>query len=206
MAGYITLAEAKAWLGIDLLDITKDTLIDGLIDTVKEAINAWTESDFSGPKVVTNELHDGRRQDVIVPKGYPLISVEQIVLGVNGAGAGGSVLESLGYNYDDVEIRLRYLNMPQQRSYMRVDYTWGYATVPMRVKTASKIAVEGYYRMRARQSVGITSKAKEGESISYKGSWDAEAGLPKEAVSLLADFRRLEWPDGPGGEMSIRNR
>ena len=204
--GYITLNDAKEWLGIPSTDATKDSLITPMIESVAEAINAWTESNFTGPIVKLKEIHDASRQDIILPKGYPLISIQAIWLGVRADGSNGALLDDTNYNFDDVEIRLRLLNLPQQRGYLALDYTWGYATTPERVKLATRISVEGYYRMRIRQAVGVTSKSKEGESINFKASWHAEAGLPIEAVSLLSDFRRIEWPDGAGGEMATRRR
>ena len=82
-SAYITLNEAKLWLGIELTDTTKDTIISDLIETVSEAIDGWTESRFDGPIVVTNEIHDARRQDILIPRGWPLISVQSVRLNVN---------------------------------------------------------------------------------------------------------------------------
>jgi len=191
---YITLNEAKEWLGISLTDTTKDTLLTDLIASSCDAIDAWTESKFNAPIVVTKELHDVRRQDVIIPEGWPLISVQKVVAGVDSQGNGGSELPSASYNSDSVEIKMLNFNLPKSRGYLRVDYTYGYAVIPAKVKLATKITVEGYYRMRTRQAVGITSKSKEGESISYQGAWHKEAGLPVEAIGLLSSYRRIDWP------------
>lgn len=204
-SNYITLSEAKEWLGIASTDTTKDTIVTDLIATVSESIDSWTESRFDGPIVVLKEIQDARRQDILLPKGWPLISVQSVRLNTNTDGTGGVEIPATEYDHDDVEIRLRSTQVPQQRAYIALDYTWGYAAVPARVKQATKIGVEGWYRGRARQSVGVTTKAKEGESISFKGAWNGEAGLPIEAVSLLAAFRRIEWPDGAGGQMATRN-
>lgn len=204
---YITLDEAKAWLGIDLPTTTYDAILTDLILVGSEAVNAWTETRFDAPQVIngTNpEIKDVRRQDVIILKNWPIITVDAIYLNVNADGSNGALVQPTEYNYDEVEIRFRWMNMPLQRGYLRVDYTWGYATVPARVKLATKLAVEGYYRMRKSQSVGIKAKSKEGESISFDGAWNKMAGLPEQAVSLLADFRRIDFDMGEGG-LTTRN-
>lgn len=207
---YVTLDDVKGWLGLPLTpDATKDPILARLIKTVEKKIDVWTASVFDEPVVVATppEIQDARRQDIIIPRGYPIISIQALKFGVNADGSGGMEIPATEYNFDEVEIRLRAEgNMPLARGYISIAYTWGYDEVPPDVEQATLIGVEGYYRMRARQSVGVTSKAKEGESVSYKGTWDQEAGLPVEAVGLLSDYRRIEWPDGAGGQMATRNR
>lgn len=195
-SAYVTRAEAKAYLGLETGNTAYDDLIDDWILVVSEAIDAWTESRFDGPIVVTGEIKEARRQDIIIPKRWPMLSVQQIVLNVLADGTGGSVLPATEYNFDEVEIRLRWLTLPFQRGYLRLDYTWGYAAVPARVKLATKLGVEGYFRMKKSQSVGIKIRSKEGESISFDGAWNQQAGLPGPAVSLLSDFRRIDFDLG----------
>lgn len=198
----VTLAEVKTWLAIT--DSTQDALLTDLIAAVEDAILDFTETKFELTPV-TNEIHDARRQDTLIPTGWPLASVQAVKLGVNADGTGGDTLAATEYNYDDVAVRLRASYMPLQRGYVRLDYTYGFATVPAKVKLATKLSVEAYYRMRKRGSVGTTSKAKEGESISYDKSWSSSAGLPNEAVALLESYRKVEFPTGPGTAMATRN-
>lgn len=203
---YVTLPDMKDFLGIPLADTTKDALVQSYIDAVVDAINRWTGTDFSGPQVVTGEPFDARRQDIILTENSPLISVQEIRLGVKTDGSSGTVLDPGCYFADKENVSLL-LNLPQQRGYGRIDYTYGYATVPPTVQLATKLGVEGYYRMRTRQAVGVTSKSKEGESINFKAAWHSEAGLPVESVSLLSDFRSaMEWPTGSGTGMATRNK
>lgn len=199
--GYVTLSEAKAWLGIT--DTSKDTLITGLITAVSEAIDGWTGTRFDGVQTVTGELHDARRQDVLVPLGYPVIAVTGVTLGVLGDGSGGVALSALDFTYDEVEVKILARNLPQGRAYAKLAYTWGYTTCPERVKLATNLAVEGFLKLRGR--VGVTSKSKEGESISYKTGWDKEAGLPIECVAILSAFRRIDFDFGSGTAMATRN-
>lgn len=203
MADILTLAEAKTYLGIDNTD--KDAILTPMVAAVNASIASWTESAFGAEVVVTNELHDARRQDIFIPDGFPLVSVQQIVTGVDSAGAGGTVLDPEDYSHDSVEVRILRSLVPQARSYVRIDYTYGYADVPPQVKMAAQLGVEGFYRMRERKSVGISSKSKEGESVSYGGgAWNSQAGLPREAVSLLESFRRIDF-GSTKASMATRN-
>jgi uncharacterized phiE125 gp8 family phage protein len=189
---FITLAEAKAWLGIKDTDTSQDAIVEPLIRSVSESIERYVEVKFEETEV-ENEIHDGRRQDVLIPKGYPLVSVEAVLVNVSSDGSGGTVVDPSLYVVEDECITLR-LHLPQGRGLVRVDYTHGYADVPERVKMATRIGVEAYYRQRDRKTVGVTSKSKEGESVNYQKGWDTKAGLPMESIGLLADFRQLEWP------------
>lgn len=211
---YIALADAKAWLGIDDSDTTKDAIITDLITAVDEAIDAWTGTRFDGIQTTTRELHDARRQDILLPLNGPITEVTNIYMGVNSDGSGGSVLDPAGYRYDDTEIAMIYMHMPMQRGLVAVTYKWGYSSVPSRVKLASKLGVEGYFRMRQNKTVGgsTRSRAKEGETITYSAGstggsrnngW--EGGLPPEAINVLSEFRRVDFDFGAGTAMATRN-
>ena len=212
---YLTLADSKTWLGIEPSDTTKDSLLTELISAVEEAINAWTGTQFDSVQTTTNELHDARRQDVLLPLNGPIRTVTSVKVGVNSDGSGGQALDAAGYRYDDTEIAMIYMHMAHQRGLVAITYTWGYDSVPARVSLAAKLGVEGYYRMRQNKTVGgiAKSRAKEGESISY-GSGTAtggsrnngwEGGLPPEAINILSEFRRVDFDFGSGTAMATRN-
>lgn len=203
MTNYATLAEVKAWLGFSDTNAERDAILTNLIPVVSLAIDGWTGTTF-GAAQDDEEIKSVRRQDVILPRYDPIIEVTSLWLGVNADGSGGTQLAATEYNYDEVEIRLRGMAMPQQAGFLKIVYKWGYADVPATVKQATLMGVEGYWRMRSAKSVGVVSRSKEGESISTKGAWNEEAGLPKEAVSLLAQYRRIEIDLGPSA-IATRN-
>lgn len=197
---YITLAEAKTWLGVT--GTTEDAVLGDIIAAVDGAIDNFCDVKFA-ETTVENEIHDARRSDTLVPKHWPIRSVQAVRIGVNADGTGGSVIPATDYTVSEEAIRFRHLTMSQQRGYIALDYKHGLDGVPQPVKMAARLSVEGYYRMRARKSVGVVSKAKEGESISYSGAWHGQSGLPNEAVALLRDYRLVDFP---GGSMATRNK
>lgn len=214
MTAYITLAESKTWLGIEDSDTTKDALLTDLITAVDEAINAWTGTRFDGIQTATRELHDARRQDILLPLNGPITGVSAVYMGVNSDGSGGQALDPAGYRFDDTEIAMLYMHMPMQRGLVAITYTWGYASVPARVKLAAKLGVEGYFRMRQNKTVGgvTRSRAKEGESVTYSAGGSGgsrnngwEGGLPPEAINVLSEFRRVDFDFGAGTAMATRN-
>lgn len=196
---FITLQEAKDWLSIT--GAAQDALLTSLIETADELIIDHCDTDFTD-KTVVNEIRDSRRSDTIITRHFPILSVQKVVVGCNVDGTGGVELTPDSYVVRDEMIVLRNGHTPQGRGLVRLDYHHGYATVPKRAKLAAKITVEAYYRQKTRGSVGISSKSKEGESISYRGSWDKASGLPTEAIGLLSEFRVIEFPVD---EMATRN-
>lgn len=199
----VTLASAKAWLTIPVLDTTQDATLEVIVAAVNDAIEAYCDASFS-PVVVESEMHDARRQDVIVPDGWPVISVERLAVGTNALGIGGTELTTEEYLVRDGEIVLVGRSLPQGRGLVAIDYTHGYVAVPSKVTMAGMLSVEAYYRMKTNKQVGIVSKAKEGESINYQKGWSERAGLPNEAIGLLAEYRVLGYPSGTS--MATRNR
>jgi hypothetical protein len=185
----LTLEAAKTWLGIKLTDTTQDSLVGDLIATAEGLIASYCGCAFQ-PTAVVDEIQDGRRSDSIVPEHYPVISVEALRLA-------GETLDPSEYLVMEEEIALKRQVTPMGRGTVAIDYTHGYASVPAQVVTAAKITVEAYYRQKSRGSVGITSRGKEGETISYKDAWSSEWGLPKEVLGLLAQYRTLEFPTAP---------
>lgn len=189
---FLTLQEAKDYLEVTGTDM--DAQIQLWLDAVSESITAYCENDFA-THVITNELHDGRKADIILPKQSPVNSIQGIYLNVKSDGSGGSLLDPESYVLRDDEIALVYLHTQRGRGIIRLDYTAGYATVPARVKLATQLAIQGYYNLEDKATIGIRTKAKEGESISYQGGWNKEFGLPEESISLLAEFRDYGWPE-----------
>lgn len=189
----VGLEELKTWLGVT--GTASDSILTAIGETVEGLINDYCDTRFDGVQTVTGEILDGRRADILLPEHLPIVAVTRIALWCETDGSGGTNLDAADYIVRPEEIALKGQYTPKGRGLIAIDYTWGYADIPARVKMAARIACEAYYRQRARQSVGITSRSKEGESVSYKDAWSKEWGLPQEAIGLLAPYRTaMEWP------------
>lgn len=198
----ITVASAKAWLGIT--DSSQDAVLTTIVAAVNEAIETFCDVSFTD-NTVTNEIHDARRQDLIVPEFWPIISVQRVAVGVNPDGSGGTdLVAGTDYVLRDGEIALVGRSLPQGRGLVAVDYHHGYAAVPAKVTMAGQLATEAYYRMKSNKTVGIVSKSKEGESINYQKGWSQQWGLPSESIGLLQEYKLVGIPSGTS--MATRNR
>lgn len=194
----ITLAELKTWLSIT--DSSQDDILNAILPAVYEVIEDYCETSFA-EQTVTNEVHDCSRADTIGVEGWPITSVQAVRLNCAADGTGGATIPVTEYVVREEEIVLRTTSLPKGRGLVAVDYKYGFTAVPEKVKLAAKITSEGYYRMNARKSVGITSKSKEGESINFAKSWTGGgepgskgAGIPIEAIGLLQEYRDIGWP------------
>lgn len=189
-----TLQEVKDWIGgFDPADTSQDARLNLMLSAADKIIKDYCETEFV-PTAETNEVLDGTRSDVIVPKNSPIISVQKVVFNVNTLGQGGTQLATDEFYFTPDAIILSARMTPQGRGLVRLDYTHGYASVPEPVKMACLMAVEGTYRRLTRGTLGLSSRAKEGESESYLSAWNLESGLPKEAMALLVPYRSIEIP------------
>lgn len=203
--------DVKAWLGIEAADTEFDASLTLIKDSVEETILEYVQTSFE-PTVVAGELHDTNRGDGIVPRYFPVKSVEGLTFGIKSDGSGGTPLSAADIQNLVVvrkeSISLRGYNPHRMRGGVLIDYTYGYDSVPARVKMAVNLSVEAFWNRKQRGSVGIASRSKEGESESYggggtNGPWDLTTGLPNEAMALLAEYRRIEFPDSPYAESYV---
>jgi hypothetical protein len=180
-----TLADNKTYMGITVN--TYDAIIEMLRESTEQSVINYCETDFT-LKTITNEVHDGINADVIVPKYFPIISIQKVMfddleLGVDQ------------YYYDNSGIILKGIVTPFARGVIKVNYTAGFASVPADVKLCVYQAVKSEYQRRERKTEDISSRSKEGESESFGSAWDRKSGLPMQIVSKLQAYRVYECPN-----------
>jgi len=198
-----TLAKIKEWLSITGTE--QDGILSDIQAAVDQAIANYCETDFTDQTIV-GEMLDCRRSDMVVPLNFPILSVQSLKLWINANGTGGLEVDPDYMVVRPEGVYLKTQFTPQGRGLGLISYHYGYAVVPDRVKMASTLAVEAFYRRRARKSLGLTSRSKEGEAQSYenyKGAWDELTGLPVDVVSMLGEYRDISIPVSP---MAMRNQ
>ena len=202
MAALVSLDIIKSWLGIVGTDY--DVTLEIIRDAVEQSVLQYCETSFTLEEV-ENEVTDGTNSDTIIPKKYPIDSVQELRFGVGTDGTGGSVVSSADYQVKPDAIILKGFTTPKGRANIAIDYKYGYSGLPSDVKLAIIQAVEAEYRRKSKKSIGVASRSKEGESETYKndvGAWDQKSGLPKEVVYKLQPYKTFEFPTQP---MATRN-
>jgi hypothetical protein len=190
-----TLNEVKTYLGISLSDTSRDALIETLRLAIEQSIVNYCETDFE-QHALTGELHDGTRADTFVPKNFPILSVQAVIFNCDVDGTGGFTLDGdRDYYFDVNSINLRGLHTPQARGIVRIDYTYGYATVPADVKLVVYQSVKAELQRNDSNTEHISSRSKRDESESFGGVWDAKTGLPKAQLARLQPYRIIEFPN-----------
>lgn len=189
----VTLANIKAYMGIT--GSAEDDLLTILQESVEQSVLNYCEVAFA-PTVVTNEIYDGSRADIIVPQNCPIRSVQQLIFDCMPDGTLGTVMvQGTDYYFDENCITLVTRSTPFYRGNIRIDYTHGYATVPGDVKHAIYEAVKANYQRRKRNAEDVGSRSKMDESESYTSAWDKKTGLPASVVSKLQSYRVYEFPN-----------
>jgi hypothetical protein len=189
----VTLADIKAYMGIT--GTSEDALLTIFQDAVEQQVLNFCEVVFT-PTVVTNEIHDGSRADIILPKNVPIRSVEAVIFDVAVDGSGGTTLvAATDYYIDDNAITLRNHVTPFYRGNVRLDYTHGYATTPADIKLAIYEAVKANYQRKKNNREDIGSRRKQDEAESYTSAWDPKTGLPSNVVAKLQTYRVFEFPN-----------
>lgn len=195
MSVLVELNDLKDFLGIPLSDTSQDVRLQMFLDSVEQSVINYCDVSFL-PEVVTNEQHDGIDSDIIVPKNFPIISVQQLKFYTDASGAGGTVLtQGSDYYVTEDSITLRDNWSPRGRASCSINYTHGYAEVPADVKMAIMQGVKAENQRFKRNSEDISSRSKMNESESYGTSWDKKTGLPTQIVAKLQPYVGIEVPN-----------
>lgn len=189
----VTLADIKVYMGITTN--TEDALLSIFQESVEAAVLNFCDCVFV-PTVVVNEISDGNRADVIVPKNIPINSIQGLWVDCHPDGTLGTLLvQGTDYYFDQNAITLVTRSTPNYRGNIRLDYTHGYATTPGDIKHAVYEAVKANYQRRKRNAEDIGSRSKDNESENYKGGWDTRSGLPANVAAKLQIYKVYEFPN-----------
>jgi len=97
--------DVKPWLGIDVGNTDFDTILTVIRDSVEQSVMDYTEQSFA-LVVEPGEILDGNKADAFAPAFTPIVSVQNIWLGVDGDGNGGMLLDSDQYQVHSEGITL----------------------------------------------------------------------------------------------------
>lgn len=198
--------DVKPWLGIDTSVTTHDAVLTTIRDAIEQAVVNYVEHEFE-PKADI-EVLDSTKSDVITPPNWPILSVQNLYFYTNIDGTGGQKIEADRYDVRDYGVVLSsYLQSPRGRGRVRLEYTWGYASLPADVKLMVLQSIEAEFRRKGRKSIGSGGRSKKDESEGSGGgdytAWDMKTGLPKEVLGKLNTYK--QGPEFTSQPMATRN-
>lgn len=194
----VTLALAKAHLDIPVGVATFDTRIEGYIDAASGMIESYLQRKllFQGH----DERHDGRSSDRVQLLEWPVKTVTSVNDDPSWLFGATSLLGSDEFTVDGGgSVVLRARRFTRGNANVRFVYTAGYQnpnaalvagvpTLPAAISHACLVLVEWLDSLRNDRRVGVVSKGKQGESISFTND-----GMPPQVVVMLEPYRRMEF-------------
>ncbi len=190
----ITLATAKSHLNIPTATTSEDVRVQLFIDAASARISKYCERIFE-QTTQTGELHSGRRQNVLLPNQYPVISVSALrISAARDWLSADSLVPASQYVISNFGQTITYDGyFPNGSNNVFLTYVAGYATIPADLQLACLWAVEWYYRHRTREDMGKTTTSKGDESIGIL------AEMPPMIKEILLDYKRTEMPNSYTG-------
>lgn len=191
-----TVAQCKTYLDIQTTDSSQDSKLEQLINVSSSMIENYLDRKLIWQQYV--ELQDGRVSDRLLLKEWPAEKPSEIRSDTLWSFNDTTILPSENYEIDQqCTVVLKGYYFPRGNQNIRVTYYAGYASpvsggagfqLPAEINQAAIMLVAWQYQLRADRRLGIASKGKQGESISYI------KGIPQEITVLLDLHMRLECP------------
>lgn len=192
----VSLATAKTHLGIPALDTTQDTRIEMLVNTASQLI-----ADYSDRVLVYSSYdvrRDGRRADRLVLPEWPVVAITAVYDDPAWDFSTQTLIDPTEYGVEEDSVLVLKNGRKFQRANrnVRVTYTAGYQLItggpglpiPSTLSYACLMVVDWLDLIKSDRRLGVTSKGKNGESISFSDQ------LPPQITAMLADFVRAEIP------------
>lgn len=168
MAGLVTLAEAEAYLNVTSDSGGPiDTIITGLIGAMADAFDRMTNRALR-EATYTHQM-DGRGVHALMARQFPVTTLTSIKSDPNWVFGAGTLVPAAEVIVDQGLILVNINTWTQGIRNYQLIYVAGYslATMPQDLKEATYLAVEFFYRMRSSERLGVQSKTKIGENVTY---------------------------------------
>lgn len=189
--GLITLAQAEDYLNITPGDAETDALITAYIAQMGAAFDRYTNRVLAQADYV--HRFDGNGVHTLVARQFPVTSLTSVAL--DPTWEAPDLLPSTD-TFVEPELQVLILNQhvwAQGIRNYKLAYTAGYApsAVPADIQLAMMLGIETFYRMRGDGRIGIQSKTKIGENVTY-GGFDNASGLPNYVTGILNGYTRTK--------------
>lgn len=191
-----TIAQCKLYLDIASGDTSQDARLEQLINVSSSMVENYLDRKLIWQQYV--ELHDGRVNDRLLLKEWPAQKPSEIRSDTLWSFDNTTIMPPENYEIDqETTVVLKGYYFPRGNRNIKVTYYAGYASpvfggsgfpLPGELNQACIMLVAWQYQLRADRRLGIASKGKQGESITYV------KGLPAEIALMLDMHVRMELP------------
>lgn len=179
MADLTTLANVKAWAGIQTAD--DDTLLNRLITSASGFVETWLNRVFESKQY--DEVRDGTGGCAMMFADYPVTAVSSVVVdGLPIPAAPDAV--SPGYRFTDTRIVLTGYRFSKGLGNVQLSYTAGYVATPPEVEQACIEMIALRYKERDR--IGHQSKSLAGETVTF-----FIKDMPDSVRTVLNNYRKV---------------
>jgi hypothetical protein len=151
----VTLAEAKAWIGIKTADTTYDALVENFIDGV-----SWQFNKYSGRLLKARDITEyteGANTLTIKLKQWPVNSITSIF--IDAEREYGATTEITDYTFHETGLvfsdTYSFSAVPNA---VKIVYNAGYSTIPYDLKVAALDQIKWLFRRHRDNSEGVTSE------------------------------------------------
>lgn len=186
----VTLATAKAWLGIT--SITDDANIQFAISAYSQLIASWCSRNFVSASY--SDVYDGHGGARLMTKNWPITAVSSLSVDGRAITAATSVLGA-GYQFNDRSVILNGCDQfCRGLQNIQISYTAGFVTIPMDLQMACLEWMKSAYLSRMRDDGIISRRAGDTEEKYSAGGaitiLNGEAApMPASVYAVLSQYR-----------------
>lgn len=192
----VTMAEAKDQLSITTTTPELDARVERWINAASQMIETYLDRKLIYQTYT--ERKDGRRSDRIILSQFPVVSVVSLHDDINWGFTSTSLIDANDYWIEeDSTIVLKGFFFARGNRNIKIVYSAGYKSpvlgglgpeLPKDLSYACLLTVEWLEKMRNDKRVGVTSKSKNGESISFTNE------LPLEVRNMIDRYMTYDFP------------
>jgi len=183
-----TLADVKSHLNIPVGNVSQDETLERMINSSSAKIE-----NFLSRRILQrayNEYQDGRSNDRILLSQWPVEFPSEVWVDSSGLFTDVSnQLDSADYVLEgDPAIGIVLLGgrlFSKGIKNIKIVYNGGYVTVPYNIAESCIMTVEYMYDMRSDRRIGVTSKSKNSENVTYIQD------LPEFVINTLLPYQRF---------------
>jgi len=184
-----TLAKAKIYLKIPVLEIAQDDVVELFINSSSEYIERECDRVFKAQAFT--EIRHGRKQNILLLKQWPVNSITELrVDNDSNFILADTLVDAADYRVGDDSNSVILLNQVFHNGYnnIKVVYNAGFTTIPSDLEHACLWLVSWYHFARNAQDIGRPRRSKGDEN--FETLQDA----PKDVRDCILRYKRTEMP------------